>query len=161
MPSSADSSVAIGQSSVAVTITGTSSSGSGFFDPGPGFAKRIGASVTGGVTVNSVTYVDPTHVALDLNTTAAASGSQSVTITNPDGQSATGVSILTVGPGGPPTPTPTPGGTATPTPTPGGTATPTPTPTATPTPTPTPAPGSAVMTNPSPGSTFTSSTVTF
>src|SRR5438045_8902788 len=106
-PVSANSSVAAGQSSTTVTINGSSASGTGFFDPGPGFAKRIGASVTGGVTVNSVTYVDPTHVALDLNTTAPASGSPSVAITNPDGQSATGVSILTVGPGGPPTPTPT------------------------------------------------------
>jgi Chitobiase/beta-hexosaminidase C-terminal domain len=150
-PVSANSSVAAGQSSTTVTINGSSTSGSGFFDPGSGFAKRIGASVAGGVTVNSVTYVDPTHVTLDLNTTAAGSGSQDVTITNPDGQSATGVGILTVGPGGPPTPTPTPGGTATPTPS----ATPTVTPT------PTPAPGPAVMTSPIPGSTFISSSVTF
>ena len=140
-PSSASSSVATGLSSISVTITGTSSSGSGFFDPGTGFAKRIGASATGGVTVNSITYVDPTHVTLNLNTTAASAGSQNVTITNPDGQIATGTGILTVGLGGP---TPTPGGTPTPTPTP------------------TPAPtGPAVMLNPPPGSTFTSSSVTF
>lgn len=164
-PSSASSTVATGLSSISVTITGTSSSGSGFFDPGTGFAKRIGASVTGGVTVNSVTYVDPTHVTLDLNTTGAGNGNQNVTITNPDGQSATGNGILIVGAGGPtPTPTATPGGT--PTPTPGGTPTPTPTPppgpSATPTPTPTPPPtGPSVMLNPPPGSTFTSSSATF
>ena len=146
-PSSASSSVATGLSSISVTITGTSSSGSGFFDPGTGFAKRIGASATGGVTVNSITYVDPTHVTLNLNTTAASAGSQNVTITNPDGQIATGTGILTVGLGGP-TPTPSP------TPTPGGTPTPTPTPTPAPT-------GPAVMLNPPPGSTFTSSSVTF
>ena len=140
-PTSADSSVAIGRSSVAVTITGTSSSGSGFFDPGTGFAKRIGATVTGGVTINSVSYVDPTHIILDLNTTAATNGNQNVTITNPDGQSATGNGILIVGTGGP---TPTPG------------ATPTPTPTPTPAPT-----GPAVMLSPPSGSTFTSSSVTF
>src|SRR6202030_3855330 len=84
-PSSASSSVPLGQSSTIVTITGSSVSGSGFFDPGSGFAKRIGATVTGGVTVNSVTYVDPTHVTFDLNTTAASSSSQNVTIKNPDG----------------------------------------------------------------------------
>ena len=54
-------SVASGQSSVSVTVTGSSVSGSGFFDPGAGFANHIGASVTGGVTVNSVTYTDPTR----------------------------------------------------------------------------------------------------
>ncbi len=130
-PASANSSVALGQSSVTVTITGSSASGSGFFDPGTGFAKRIGASVTGGVTVNSVTYVDPTHVTLDLNTTGAGNGNQNVTITNPDGQSATGNGTLIVGSGGP-----------------------------TPTPTPLPT-GPAVMLNPPPGSTFNSSSVTF
>src|SRR5438128_1557432 len=95
-PASASSSAPAGQSSVTVTITGTSVSGSGFFDPGTGFAKRIGATVTGGVTVNSVTYVDPTHVTLDLNTTGAGNGNQNVTITNPDGQSATGNGTLIV-----------------------------------------------------------------
>src|SRR4029077_2428755 len=160
-PSSASSTVATGLPSISVTITGTSSSGSGFFDPGTGFAKRIGASVTGGVTVNSVTYVDPTHVTLDLNTTGAGNGNQNVTITNPDGQSATGNGILIVGAGGPtPTPTVPPGGT--PPPTPGGPPPPPPTPTPGPSATPTPTPtGPSVMLNPPPGSTFTSSSVTF
>ncbi len=140
-PSSASSSVALGKSSVTVTITGSSASGSGFFDPGAGFVKRIGANVTGGVTVNSVTYIDPTHVSLNLNTTAASNGNQTVVITNPDGQSAAGSGILVVGSGGP-TPTPGPSATATPTPTP-------------------PPTGQSVMLNPPPGSTFTSSSVTF
>jgi hypothetical protein len=95
-PASASSNVAAGQTSTSVTITGTSTSGSGFFDPGTGFTKRIAATVGGGVTVNSVTYVDPTHVTLELNTTAASSGGQDVTITNPDGQSASGSAILTI-----------------------------------------------------------------
>ena len=144
-PASASSNVAAGQTSTSVTITGTSTSGSGFFDPGTGFTKRIAAAVGGGVTVNSVTYVDPTHVTLDLNTTAASNGGQDVTITNPDGQSASGSAILTVGPGGP-TPTPSPSVTPTPTPaaTPSATPTPTPTPTPTATPTPTPTPASTV-----------------
>jgi hypothetical protein len=49
------------------------------------------ASVSGtGVTVNSVAYVDPTHVVLNLSVAAdAAGGSRTITITNPDGQSAT------------------------------------------------------------------------
>ena len=99
----APASVAAGQASVAVTITGTSSSGSGFFDPGPdpggpGFANRISASLSGGVTVNSVTFTSPTQLTLVLNTTAATAGLQTVTITNPDGQSAAGA-VLTVGSG--------------------------------------------------------------
>ena len=101
-PASASSTVAAGQASVPVTITGTSSSGSGFYDPGANLAPpalsfaHIGASVTGGVVVNSVTYTDPTHVSLNLNTMGASTGAQNVTITNPDGQSLTGTGILTI-----------------------------------------------------------------
>jgi type V secretory pathway adhesin AidA len=143
-PASADTSVATGQSSVHVIITGTSTNGSGFFDPGAGFAKHISANVTGGVVVNSITYVDPTHVDLDLDTTNAAEGPQNVTVTNPDGQSANGIGVLSVTSGGSstPTPTPTPAPTVTPTPT----TTPIPTPTSTPTPTPTPIPSATVAT---------------
>jgi hypothetical protein len=47
-------SAAAGQASVNLTVTGTSTSGSGYFDPGSGFAKRIAAAVAGGI-VNSVT----------------------------------------------------------------------------------------------------------
>jgi hypothetical protein len=100
------STIPTGQSSVTVQVTGTQMNGSGFFDPNnnlpvgdPGFPTRINASVSGGVTVNSVTYTDPTHVTLDLNTTAASSGTQDVTITNPDGQSTTGFNLLSVGSG--------------------------------------------------------------
>jgi hypothetical protein len=91
-----------GQSSVSVQITGTSSGGSGFFDPGadsggPGFPNHISGSVSGGVTVNSVTFTDPTHVTLSLNTSSAPDGAKDVTITNPDGQSSTASNLLNVG----------------------------------------------------------------
>lgn len=85
-----------GQSSVAVTITGTSAAGSGFFDPGAGFAKHIAAAVSGGVAVNSVTYVNPTTVTLNVSTVSATAGAKDVLITNPDGQERAGTSILTV-----------------------------------------------------------------
>jgi hypothetical protein len=99
--STSPASVNAGNASQTVQIIGTSSNDSGFFDPGPdtggpGYANRIQASVSGGVTVNSVTFNDPTHVTLDLNTTAAPAGNKNVTITNPDGQNATGNNILTV-----------------------------------------------------------------
>jgi hypothetical protein len=92
--------IAAGQAAVSVTVTGTSTSGSGFFDPGPdtggpGFANHIAASVSGGVTVNSLTFTSPTQLTLSLDTTAATAGLKTVAITNPDGQSANGA-ILTV-----------------------------------------------------------------
>ncbi len=77
-----------------VTITGTSSSGSGFFDPGAGFPNRLQASVTGGVTVNSVTFNSPTSVT--LNVTATTNGLKDVSFTNPDGQNVTGTGCISV-----------------------------------------------------------------
>ena len=76
------------QSSVDVTITGSSSAGSGFFDPGadtggPGFPKHLTASVSDGVTVNSVTFIDPTHVTLNLSTLCTAPGAKDVTRDQP------------------------------------------------------------------------------
>jgi len=103
--------VPLGQDSINVTINGAPGNGSGFYDPGvdlpapaPPF-KHIDASVTGGVVVNSVTYHSPTSLTLNLDTTGATSGAQSVTVVNPDGQSANGIGILFVGQ---PTPSPTP-----------------------------------------------------
>jgi hypothetical protein len=96
-PSSAGvSAVVAGQSSVNLTITGTSANGSGFFDPGAGFARRITATVTNGVTVNSVAYTDPTHVQLNVSTVGATNGPAGVTVINPDGQSATGSALFNV-----------------------------------------------------------------
>jgi len=85
----------LGQPSVNVTVTGTSASGSGFYDTPSSLSsescrKRISATVSGGITVNSVTYTDPTHVTLNISTVGAALGLQTVTITNPDGQLAHG-----------------------------------------------------------------------
>jgi hypothetical protein len=85
-----------GQASVSVEVTGSSVNGSGFYDPGPGFPNRISAAVSGGVAVNGITFTDPTHVTLNLDTTGASLGQKDVTITNPDGQSATGTGVITV-----------------------------------------------------------------
>jgi hypothetical protein len=95
-------SVTAGQPSVNVTIAGTRVSGSGFYDPGSNLGggavpvSHIGASVTGGVSVNSVTFNTPTQITLNVSTVGATSGAQSVTVTNPDGQTSTGNGILTV-----------------------------------------------------------------
>lgn len=79
-------SVPIG-SNVTVTLTGASENGSGFFDPGSGFVSRLNINIDGGVVVNSVTYVNPTTINLNVNTTSAAQNStRLITVTNPDGQ---------------------------------------------------------------------------
>jgi len=99
-PASA-SSVCAGLPSASVTVTGTSVSGSGFFDPGPdtggpGFPNHIQAAIGGGITVDSVAFDSPTQVTLQVSTVGASMGAHDVTITNPDGQSATGTGVLDV-----------------------------------------------------------------
>jgi hypothetical protein len=102
LASASPASIASGQTAVSVTITGTASSGRGFFDPGANLAPpalpfaHISAQVTGGVVVNSVTYNSPTSVTLSLKTTGVSTGPVTVTITNPDGQSTSSGSILSV-----------------------------------------------------------------
>ncbi len=81
------------QSSVDIVVTGSSVSGSGFFDPGLGFTNHISA-IIGGVTVHSVTYTDPLHVAVNISTIGSVEGSGAVTVTNPDGQLATSPSLI-------------------------------------------------------------------
>ncbi len=121
--SCAPPSVMAGQSSVSVMLTGTSSGGSGFYDPGPAFGCRLAAIVSGGdVVVNGITFADSTHLTLNLSTVGSAPGLRSVTIVNPDGQQRTSAAgILTISPG--------PTRTATPTATRSATRSPTPTPT--------------------------------
>jgi len=95
--------IAAGQPSVNVTITGSQDSGSGFYDPGSNLGgsavpfSHIAGSVTGGVTVNSATFNSPTSVTLNVSTVGATAGAKNVTITNPDGQTSSGNGILTVG----------------------------------------------------------------
>ena len=98
-PASCDTSVAQGAAGANVILTGTAVSGSGFYDPGVGFSNRISAAVGGaGVTVNSITYTDSTHITLNVSVTGGATpGARTVTVTNPDGQAvASGAGILTV-----------------------------------------------------------------
>lgn len=77
-----------GLSSVDVLIKGRKENrGREFYDPGPGFEKRMRAKVGGGVVVNSVTYVSPTSVMLNISTVNATPGTKFVKIYNPDGRS--------------------------------------------------------------------------
>ena len=95
---SAPSSIAQGATGT-VVVTGASAGGSGFFDPDSSFPNHLAAVVNGGgVTVNSVTYTNPTQIALNLTVAAgAATGARTITVTNPDGQTMTSASgILTI-----------------------------------------------------------------
>ncbi|HMQ69594.1 MAG TPA: hypothetical protein PKA90_11705 [Ignavibacteria bacterium] len=101
-PSASDiTNIAAGQSSVNIVITGTSVSGSEFFDPGadaggPGYANHIAASISGSVTVNSISFDSPTQVTLNISTVGSPVGSKNITITNPDGQQTTGNNLINV-----------------------------------------------------------------
>ncbi len=84
--------------SVNIDVTGSSSGGSEFFDPGAGFLCHLGASIPG-VTVNSVTYLSPTTVRLNISTVNSTPGLKPITIINPDGRAAAGAPMLRVQPG--------------------------------------------------------------
>lgn len=90
-----------------VTLTGTSASGSEFYDPDSNYPNHIAAAFSGtGITVNSVTFTDPTHITLNITVSgAAATGARNLTVTNPDGQQATGNGIFSVTSGNNPVPT--------------------------------------------------------
>ncbi len=78
-----------------VVLTGVPIGGTGYYDPGANLAppalpfNHIAATVTGGVTVNTITFNSPTQVTLNVSTVGATAGPQNVTITNPDGQQVT------------------------------------------------------------------------
>jgi hypothetical protein len=97
LTSASPPSVPPGQTSADVTITGTSSSGSAFFEPGSGFPNHLSATVGGSVTVNSVTFLSETSIRLNISTIGAASGPQNVTVTNPDGQQSFATGLIRIG----------------------------------------------------------------
>lgn len=82
--------VMAGESNVSVQVTGFSTNGSAFFDPGTGFSNHIAATFSGnGIAVNGINYTDATHATLNISIApTAAEGDRTLTITNPDGQSA-------------------------------------------------------------------------
>jgi hypothetical protein len=84
------SSLSAGASNVTVQVTGLSTNGSAFFDPGAGFSNHVAAAFSGsGVAVQAVNYVDPTHLNLTVSVSSSAlAGGRALTITNPDGQTA-------------------------------------------------------------------------
>lgn len=73
-------------------------SGTGFFNPGPGFVNQLNVAISGTGISNVVsTYNSPTSVTVTYDVAASATpGSRNITLTNPDGQSVTVVGGLTV-----------------------------------------------------------------
>jgi MYXO-CTERM domain-containing protein len=104
--------IPLGQASVGLTLVGT-----GFYDPIPWPGEtfclnRLQVTVSGvtGLSIISVTYVSPTQVDLVISTAGVLSGgSGSLTLTNPDGQTASilfGVGNVPPASAGTPVPTP-------------------------------------------------------
>ena len=86
-----------GHSAVQVTLNGSSAGGAGFFNPGPGVPQRLVAALAGsGITVTGVAVASPTQLTLTLDTTAASLGAHALSISNPDGQTTSLASALTV-----------------------------------------------------------------
>lgn len=81
-----------------ITVNGSSSSGSGFFDPDNTYPNHLAAALSGaGLTVNSITFVNPTQFVMSVTAAGnAATGACDLTVTNPDGQQATKTSALQV-----------------------------------------------------------------
>lgn len=85
-----------GDRTINITLNGTTGANfAGYYDPGadangPGYARRLAVSSTGGVVISNLNYVSPTQLSFTLNYASATLGSQqTLTITNPDCQSVT------------------------------------------------------------------------
>jgi hypothetical protein len=85
-------------SNFTLVIKGDTTTGLGFYEPGPNFQKHLTATIDGGITVNSVTYNSPSTVTLNVTTTGGTSGARTITITNPDGQAVSSGAIFTYNP---------------------------------------------------------------
>lgn len=71
-----------------ITINGTSTNNSEFFDPGAGYPNRLNVTVTGASTIDvaNITFVNPTQITASFKTASAVAGTYTLTIINPDGQ---------------------------------------------------------------------------
>jgi hypothetical protein len=88
----APSSVTQGDTGINLVITGT-----GIFDPDPSYPDHLAVAIPSGFTINSVTWNSATQATVNVSVSgSAATGSRTVTLTNPDGQTATRtINVLT------------------------------------------------------------------
>jgi hypothetical protein len=95
------STVTQGVANLTLVINGSAAGGAGFCEPGPAFSNHLSAAVDGGgVTVESVIVNNPTNLTLNVSVSSnAVAGTRTITVTNPDGQSATSATaLLTIAP---------------------------------------------------------------
>ncbi|HJQ71675.1 MAG TPA: C25 family cysteine peptidase [Blastocatellia bacterium] len=77
-----------------IVVTATAPAGQGFYDPGADppaphtTFDNISASGVG-IIVNSITFTNSLQVTVNVSTVGSTSGSKTITITNPDGQTTT------------------------------------------------------------------------
>ena len=90
------SSIPAGTASTTFTLTGTSTSGSGFFSSPGNFStpSHLTVQITGGVTVTDVAVLDSTHLTVTVSTVAATPGLKVVKVINPDGQFAQDAGLI-------------------------------------------------------------------
>jgi Secretion system C-terminal sorting domain len=83
----------------AVTLNGTSTNNSEFYDPGTGYTNRLSVTTTGtGASINNIVFVSATQITFNIVWPPALGGStQTLTITNPDCQSVTTTYTLATG----------------------------------------------------------------
>jgi hypothetical protein len=78
-----------GDTNVNLVITGT-----GIFDPDSTYPDHLAVAIPSGFTINSVTWNSATQATVNVNVSAsAATGSRTITLTNPDGQITTNSSL--------------------------------------------------------------------
>ncbi len=79
----------IGTRTTPITLNGTSTNNSEFYDPGTGYTNRLAVTTTGaGVSITNVVFVSPTQITFNIVWPTTLSGTnQTLTITNPDLQS--------------------------------------------------------------------------
>lgn len=88
-----------GNRTTAVTLNGTSSGNSEFYDPGTGYTNRLTVTTTGaGASTSTLVFVGPTQLTFNVVWPPALAGTtQTLTITNPDCQFVTTTYTLPVG----------------------------------------------------------------
>jgi hypothetical protein len=89
----------VGTRTTDVTLNGTSTSNSEFYDPGAGYTNRLAVTTTGlGASISNLVFVNPTQLTFKIVwPTTLAGTTQTLTITNPDLQAVTTTYTLPTG----------------------------------------------------------------
>lgn len=80
---------------ITLFINGIIQNRGGFYDPGSTYPNRLSVTI-GDVHIISINYVKPTQISVQISAQGAAPGLKDVIVTNPDGQTSVGSSMLNV-----------------------------------------------------------------